>query len=272
MFTRSGGDGRAAFSSLCYEYLMMVALQGLAIMATLPVALLMSSSCPSDHVVRDQYYTNDYTLFHGGVLMREPFSLSSPLLRLGTITSIADAALVAPIIFPSACGGKDVDNSTLAFCLVTNVVDSTAIAAASWQSVGFVHSALNSDNISLMGEAIDLNVASFLSTYDLSYSSSFLDSTANNEEKMYSFGKQPSVLILRLEKFAKDLSVDINVADQFGPTFIRSFHNLMNVRLGLRRKSVEVDEPRSHFHPHPCYGNKKECNEARRKNRPNKTN
>jgi len=43
--------------------------------------------------------------------------------------------------------------------LLTEVVERTARLVAAWQSVGFVHGVLNTDNMSILGETIDYGCA-----------------------------------------------------------------------------------------------------------------
>lgn len=228
-FSRPGGDGRASFKLLCLEYLALIALHGLRIVSTKPTALLLSS-CEFDSVVREQYYDGNYELFGAGVLMREAPFPSSPFLRLGTVSSASDASLLAPVLFPDACGAL-LDAATLAKCFVENVVARNAATAARWQSAGFVHGSLNSDNIGLLGETIDCTMSSFISRYDLDYTPNFLD---DGEARLYSFGAQVKTLTWRLESMALDASVTgFDVVGEFNRVYIPELHRLFDEKLGL---------------------------------------
>ena len=53
----------------------------------------------------------------------------------------------------------------------STVTDSTAKLVAHWQSVGFVHGVLNTDNMSILGLTIDYGPFGFLDSYDEEYTS-----------------------------------------------------------------------------------------------------
>ena len=72
-----------------------------------------------------------------------------------------------------------------------------AEATASWAATGFAHGNLNCDNIRLDGAPIDLNIATFIDSYDPFYAPNILD-----ESGIYSFGNQSSAVkwcALRME-------------------------------------------------------------------------
>ena len=257
IFSRAGGDGRATFASLCYEYLILIAISSLGILATKPTALLMST-CPFDSVVRDVLYDGSYQLFASGVLMREAPLASSPFLRLGTVSSASDASLLAPILFPDVCGVPHLSSegtaASRARCLVKNVIERNAVAAARWQAAGFVHGTLNSDNIGLLGEVIDTTLSSFVSRYDLNFSPNFLD---DGESKIYSLGEQARTLTWRLESLALDASVSgLDVADEFNKIYIPELHRLFDEKLGLASTSATLEGLYSSLedYHHPMYG------------------
>ena len=59
---------------------------------------------------------------------------------------------------------------------------------SSWQSVGFNHGVMNTDNMSILGETFDYGPYAFMETYDPNYICNHTDSHGR-----YSFSNQPSI-------------------------------------------------------------------------------
>jgi len=81
-------------------------------------------------------------------------------------------------------------------CLLARVSRRVAALTASWAASGFVHGVLNTDNLSLFGSTIDLNVFGFISRYDPKFTPNFIDTN-----KRYSYENQASMVkwdLLRL--------------------------------------------------------------------------
>jgi serine/tyrosine/threonine adenylyltransferase len=59
--------------------------------------------------------------------------------------------------------------------LLDEVVGRTARLVALWQTVGFVHGVLNTDNMSILGETIDYGPYGFLERFDPNYTPNTTD-------------------------------------------------------------------------------------------------
>ena len=57
-----------------------------------------------------------------------------------------------------AARADDLDDRSLLQCLLGRVAVRTAALIAAWQAAGFAHGVMNTDNMSLLGITIDLNV------------------------------------------------------------------------------------------------------------------
>jgi uncharacterized protein YdiU (UPF0061 family) len=84
-------------------------------------------------------------------------------------------------------GAADLSPEIL-LCLLTIITKRAASLVAAWQSIGFAHGVMNTDNISLFGLTIDLNVYAFLTALDDNYVpvtalSSFLPSFQYSHER-----------------------------------------------------------------------------------------
>ena len=87
-------------------------------------------------------------------------------------------------------------------CLLVESARRSAALAAAWQDSGFVHGALNTDNISLFGISLDLNVFGFVrSLNDGSFTPSAVDT-----EGRYSFDNQSKMMRWGLHRLADALS------------------------------------------------------------------
>ncbi|CAE7400065.1 selO [Symbiodinium sp. CCMP2456] len=94
-------------------------------------------------------------------------------------------------------------------CLLSRVTERTAALLAAWMAVGFAHGVMNTDNLSLLGITVDLNVFGFLSTFDPSWQPNYIDETAR-----YAFGEQPEIARWNLQRIADALTGTSFVSDR----------------------------------------------------------
>lgn len=94
-------------------------------------------------------------------------------------------------------------------CLLSRVTERTAALLAAWMAVGFAHGVMNTDNLSLLGITVDLNVFGFLSTFDPSWQPNYIDETAR-----YAFGEQPAIARWNLQRIADALTGTSFVSDR----------------------------------------------------------
>ncbi|CAK9047520.1 unnamed protein product [Durusdinium trenchii] len=86
-------------------------------------------------------------------------------------------------------------------CLLERMVHRTSALVAAWMAVGFAHGVMNTDNLSLLGVTVDLNVYGFLSKYDPGWAPNHIDDTAR-----YAFGAQPEIAKWNLERLSDALT------------------------------------------------------------------
>lgn len=89
-----------------------------------------------------------------------------------------------------------------------SVVERTARLIAYWQSAGFVHGMMNTDNQSILGLSLDLGESSF----NPEYKADFVSSPAD-EKGRYAFAQQPVVGLWNCNILARALSPLIEAAD-----------------------------------------------------------
>ena len=73
-------------------------------------------------------------------------------------------------------------------CFLETVVKRTARLIAQWQSVGFVHGVMNTDNMAVSGETLDLGPFGFMEAYDPAFSPN-----PSDDLKRYQFDQQPDI-------------------------------------------------------------------------------
>jgi uncharacterized protein YdiU (UPF0061 family) len=238
-FSRPGADGRASFRSVCREYFGALYLSQILIPTVEPVAIL-HSSCPSDRVVREPHYDGEFYLYSGGLLVRHN-EANPRLLRL--TSPYSDEA--SSELFPS-CELND------RLCVFGKVEQALASVSASIQAAGFVHGVLNSDNILLTGEVIDLNVFNFLSTLNYSYTPNFID-----DDRVFSYGNQSLAVLVNLEFFYRDLmqkEVPSDVSSSFSIKLAEAFSEQLSVRLGVKTEQALDDDLPLFPQPHVGFG------------------
>lgn len=124
------------------------------------------------------------------------------------------------------------------------VVERTARLIAAWQSVGFAHGVMNTDNFSILGLTLDYGPFGFLETYDPRFICNHTDETGR-----YAFDAQPTVGLWNCYALADALSSLIPPADreaalaQYAPAYRAEFVRLHRAKLGLsdeREDDVEL--------------------------------
>ena len=127
--------------------------------------------------------------------------------------------------------------------LLQAVSKRTAALLAQWQSVGFCHGVMNTDNMSILGLTIDYGPFQFLDAFDPNH-------ICNHSDHMgrYAFNRQPGVAywnLLCLAKALLPLIRDVEQAqaalDSYEPVFVAQFMARMRAKLGLRQ-AREGDE------------------------------
>jgi len=219
------GDGRAVLRSSIREYLMSEAMHGLGIATSRALALIGSET----DVARERWEK-------GAIVLR----LSPTWVRFGTfeyfnakgehdkIQKLAD--YVIDESFPHL---KNEEGIYLK--MYAQIVKNTATTIAKWQSVGFNHGVMNTDNMSIDGRTIDYGPFAFLDDYDKEYVCNHTD-----REGRYSFKNQPGIAYWNLGQLAKALSPIINyenavqiLEDVFGATYEKVYSEIMYAKMGL---------------------------------------
>ena len=219
-------DGRAVLRSSIREYLCSEAMHGLGIATTRALSLVDSktavyreeveSGATVCRVARSHIRFGSFEHFH---YRNQPES----------VRALAD--YVVQRHFP-----QWTDDEDRYLKLFKNTVFKTAKMIAQWQSVGFNHGVMNTDNMSILGDTLDFGPFGFLDNYNPDFICNHSDTNGR-----YSFKNQPSIGLWNLNALATSLtsllSSDelIEVLKQYEPEFLNQFRAIMASKLGLEK-------------------------------------
>jgi serine/tyrosine/threonine adenylyltransferase len=219
-----GFDGRATLRSSIREYLAGEAMHALGIPSTRAIALI---------GIRDLIFRDRPEL--AAVLVR----FSDSHIRFGSfeqphysnhpekIPKLLDYAIQRH--FP------DINDSADKYRLFfREVVQRTAVLIAHWQTVGFVHGVMNTDNMLITGATFDYGPFGFLDRFNPGFTANSSDTSGR-----YAWSKQPEIGHWNLSKLgetlvsicgASALEAELN---EYQPIYNQTFRALMGKKLGL---------------------------------------
>jgi len=226
------GDGRAVLRSTIREYLLSEAMYGLGIPTTRAVAMITS----------DTKVLREYESEQGAIVLRA----STSWIRFGSfeyayldknkkknLTQLAD--FVIEESYPNL---KTLSNKYEE--LYFAIVDRTLEMIALWQSIGFMHGVMNTDNMSIEGLTIDYGPYAMMEEFDKEFICNLSD-----HEGRYSFENQPFIAQWNLSVLAKVLSpiADEKLMNSYNDTFIgrfkKRYFEIMKEKLGLYNTSID---------------------------------
>ena len=226
-----GFDGRATMRSALLEYLMSEALHALSVPTTRSLAVIKTG----DQILR-------FGKQDAGVLVR----IARSHIRVGTFELAVykndNRALKA--LCDYAIDRHDADlmgKANMHLKWFERVVKRQAKLIAQWQSIGFVHGVMNTDNMLISGETIDYGPCAFIDTYDLKKVFSSIDTLGR-----YAYGEQPYIASWNLAKLGEMIIPLIDktndnpitkiqeVLAQFGPTFEAHYYTILGNKLGIK--------------------------------------
>ena len=227
------GDGRAVLRSTLRESLASEAMQALGIPTTRSLAIVTSET----PVYRE-------TVEVGAMLMR----LAQSHMRFGhfehfyyrrepeKVQQLADFAIRH--YWPHL--RQEADKYVLWF---RDVVARTATLIADWQTVGFAHGVMNTDNMSILGLTMDYGPFGFLDDYEPGFICNHSD-----HQGRYRFDNQPAVGLWNLQRLAQSLSPFIAVdalndaLDGYQLALLTRYGERMRQKLGFMTEQKEDND------------------------------
>lgn len=234
------GDGRAVLRSSVREYLASEAMVGLGIPTTRALALVTSD----DPVYRETVET-------AAIVTR----VSPSFVRFGSFEHWASSPenlrtlldYVVDRFYPECrqpeAGQPATFNDTVLRFLRT-VAIKTGEMIGHWQTAGFCHGVMNTDNMSILGLTIDYGPYGFMDAFQAGHICNHSDTTGR-----YAWNAQPSVALWNLYRLASSLlALDVPAddlkaqLDHYEPAFLRVYQANLCRKLGLARWEAGDDE------------------------------
>jgi len=241
-------DGRKVLRSSIREFLCSEANHYLGIPTTRAGTIVTSDA----RVIRDIFYTGDAIQERATIITR----LAHSFLRFGSFeiakgtdpitgrhgpsegrTDIIKLLLdhVCDTLYQDICGPRgersDADRYLLFF---RELVRRTAFLVAKWQSFGWCHGVLNTDNMSIEGITIDYGPFGYMESFDPEYVCN-----ASDDGGRYRYEAQPEICGWNLVKLSEQLDFAIprdklrTEIDKYEDIYHAEYHRLMKRKLGL---------------------------------------
>lgn len=222
------GDGRAVLRSSVREYLASEAMAGLGIPTSRALALVVSN----DPVYRETVET-------AAVVTR----VAPSFVRFGSFEHWHGKPEQLQILtdyvidtFYPECRSGGASAHEVALNLLEQVVKRTAELIADWQTAGFCHGVMNTDNMSILGLTIDYGPYGFMDAFQADHVCNHSDTQGR-----YAWNAQPAVAHWNLYRLASalaglGLSPDAlkERLETYESAFLDAYRKNMSRKLGLK--------------------------------------
>jgi serine/tyrosine/threonine adenylyltransferase len=227
------GDGRAALGPMLREYIISEAMHALGVPTTRSLAVVATG---------EKVYRTE--VLPGAVLTR----VAASHIRVGTFEYAAarqDKELLAALAEHLRKRHYPEVQANDAQALFRAAMRRQARLIAQWQSIGFVHGVMNTDNMALSGETIDYGPCAFMESYDPATVFSSIDRNGR-----YAYGRQPQIAQWNLARlaeallplFAEDQKQAVELANEAINDFPALYHEqwlqCFRLKLGLQTEAA----------------------------------
>lgn len=233
------GDGRSPLGPVLREYIVSEAMARMGV----PTTRALAAVTTGETVVRDE-------LLPGAILTR----VARSHIRVGTfqyfaaredwdaVRQLADFAIARH--YPEA---QEAHYPYLA--LLSQVIERQAELIAHWQSLGFIHGVMNTDNMLIGGETVDYGPCAFMESYHPGTVFSSIDHNGR-----YAYSNQPSIAHWNLAWLAQSLLGIIHddqetaikwvqdALDEFSDIYMGAYQRHMAAKIGFNTASDSSNE------------------------------
>lgn len=227
------GDGKAVVRSSVREYLASAHLKALNIPTTEALAVITGA----DDVYREEVEKSAIVLRVAESFLRfghfQYFAHTNQLDELKTLVEFSIDNYFNTY--------KDHPNRYVLF--FQDIVKRTAKLFAKWQSVGFCHGVLNTDNMSVLGLTLDYGPYGFINEFDQDFICNHSD-----HEGRYSLGNQPSIGMWNLQMLGIALESLISEEDRkrtletYPQIFLVEYRRLLLEKCGLYKQHLDDED------------------------------
>jgi len=234
-----GGDGQATLGPMLREYIISQAFFHLGIPCTRSLGVLSTG----------QLIHRDRSL-PGAILVR----VAASHIRVGTLEYAAALGdlenlrhFVDYVIWRHDPEVLETANPYQDF--LKRVVERQAYLIARWMNIGFIHGVMNTDNMTISGETLDLGPCAFMDAFQYKKVFSSIDSRGR-----YAYGNQPRIGQWNLARLAEAilpllheepkvaLQMATEIIESFEGTFQKYWRQGLRFKLGLFQSSKDIDK------------------------------
>jgi len=231
------GDGRAVLRSSIREFLCSEAMHALGI----PTTRALSVAGSDQGVVRETIETSAVVIRMAPTFVRfGSFEHWFYKNNEGNLRVLAD--YVIDRFYPAL---RDEENPYAAF--LEEVTRRTARMIAHWQSVGFMHGVMNTDNMSILGQTLDYGPFGFMEAFNAQHICNHSDSQGR-----YSYAMQPQIghwncyaLAQALVPLIGEVEETQAALDVYQSEFATTVDRLLHAKLGLQQLPEQADADRA---------------------------
>ncbi|GAB1259873.1 protein adenylyltransferase SelO [Aurantivibrio plasticivorans] len=240
------GDGRSPLGPVLREYVVSEAMAVLGVPTTRSLAAVTTG----EKVIRDE-------ILPGAILTR----IAKSHIRVGTFQFFAarqqreTLTILADHVIDRHY--PDAKNAGIVYLELLNcVIRAQAKLIAHWQSLGFIHGVMNTDNMLVSGETVDYGPCAFMEEYHPGMVFSSID-----RQGRYAYGNQPAIAQWNLAWLAQSLlplihddedkSIELvqQALDNFKPLFTAEYQQRMFQKVGIDSASAEAMKLLNDFLP-----------------------
>ena len=230
-------DGRAVLRSSLREFLCSEAMHDLGVPTTRALSLVATG----DQIVRDMFYSGNPQLEPGAVVAR----VAPTFVRFGSFQLLAAAGEIdnlrqlADYVIRHHFPELGAPSPAVYAAWFQEVCRRTALMAAHWQAVGFVHGVMNTDNMSILGLTIDYGPYGWLEPYEPDWT----PNTTDFGGRRYAYAQQPRIARWNLAMLGHALTPLLNTPDGvaalnagldlYNATFAQTHDTQLAAKLGL---------------------------------------
>jgi uncharacterized protein YdiU (UPF0061 family) len=225
------GDGRAVLRSSIREFLCSEAMAALNI----PTSRALCVTGSDKHVMRETPETTAVTT-----------RMAPTFVRFGSFehwfyNDKKDELKILADYIIGRCYPQLRDTANPYQAMLAEVTRRTAHLIAQWQSVGFMHGVMNTDNMSIFGQTIDYGPFGFMEAFDAHHICNHTD-----QQGRYAYSMQPQIghwncyaLGQALLPLIGDVDTTKAALEIYQPEYQAKLDDLLHAKLGLRTKHEE---------------------------------
>lgn len=236
-------DGRAVLRSCIREFVLSEALHAIGVPTQRSVAVVTTG----EGVMRDKLYNGKPEIEPGAISVRA----LPTWVRVGTFELLASQGeyhnvqkllnFLADVHLREDVTNRKTDQKSKGAAFLEVVASSTAQLVSRMCAYGFVHGVLNTDNISVLGTAIDYGPSAFMESFNREYSPFLQDANAGGGycwERQKEVGRENCIVLAKSLLTSGLLTHDeakYACTDVFSAALEDEDHRLMKRKLGLKQ-------------------------------------